>query len=100
MSSSDEDDILLFWWNLRRRKIKNKKRKYWINPAFKQLAKYGANVYADELKLHPLQFKSCYRMSPDTFKQLLNLIEHSITKRDTNFREALSAGEKILITLR
>jgi len=63
-------------------KIKNKKLEYWINPAFKQLVKYGANVYADELKLHPLQFKSCYRMSSDTFQQLLNLIEHSITKRD------------------
>jgi len=82
------------------KKKKNKKRKYFINPAFQQLMKYGTNVYADELKLHPLQFKSCYRMSPDIFQKLLNLIEPSITKRDTNYRETISAGKKLLITLR
>jgi len=84
----------------KRRKIINKKRKYWINPAFQQHIKYFANVYADELKLHTLQFKSCYRMSPDTFQKFLNIIEPSITKRDTDYREAISAGEKLLITLR
>jgi len=70
-SDEDDDDVFLFWWHLRI-KIRNKKRKYWINPAFKQLVKYGANVCAE---FYPVRFKSCYRMSPDTFRKLFEVTE-------------------------
>lgn len=47
---------------------KNKKRKYCINPAFKQPVKYGANVYADEL--HPARSpEGRHRMSLDAFQK-------------------------------
>jgi len=54
-------------------------------------------VCADELKLHPVQLESCCRTSPDTFqKRLSQSIQSSITKRDTNYRVAVSATEKRL----
>ena len=39
-------------------------------------------------------------MSPERFDHLLGLVENSITKEDTNFRKAISAGERLTVTLR
>ena len=39
-------------------------------------------------------------MSPERFDHLLGLVENSITKEDTNFRKAISAGERLAVTLR
>ena len=39
-------------------------------------------------------------MSPERFDHLLGLEENSITKEETNFRKAISAGERLAVTLR
>ena len=39
-------------------------------------------------------------MSPERFDHLLGLVENSITKEDTNFRKAISAGGRLAATLR
>ena len=39
-------------------------------------------------------------MSPERFDHLLGLVKNSITKEDTNFRKAISAGERLAVTLR
>ena len=39
-------------------------------------------------------------MSPHRFDHLLSLIEPFITKKSTNFREPISAGERLSLTLR
>ena len=38
-------------------------------------------------------------MSPKRFDHLLGLVENSITKEDTNFRKAISAGDRLAVTL-
>lgn len=39
-------------------------------------------------------------MSPDRFDVFLSLVKPLIEKKDTNFRKAISAQEKLAITLR
>ena len=39
-------------------------------------------------------------MSPERFDHLLRLVKNSIAKEDTNFRKAISAGERLAVTLR
>ena len=39
-------------------------------------------------------------MSPERFDHLLGLVENSITKVDINFRKAISAEERLAVTLR
>lgn len=39
------------------------------------------------------------RMSRQTFDHLLSLVEHAITKKDTNMRAAISPGLKLVVTL-
>ena len=39
-------------------------------------------------------------MSPERFDHLLGLVENRITKEDTYFRKAISAGERLAVTLR
>lgn len=45
-------------------------------------------------------FQSFLRMSPSTYDDLLGLIEPLISRSDTNMREAISAHEKLVVTLR
>ena len=39
-------------------------------------------------------------MSPDRFHHLLGLVQEKISKKDTKFRKAISAEERLIITLR
>ena len=39
-------------------------------------------------------------MSPERFDHLLSLVDPIISKKDTNFRKAISAGERLAVTLR
>ena len=40
------------------------------------------------------------RMSPERFEHLLSLIEPMVTKQTTTFREPISAGERLSMTIR
>lgn len=98
MSSSDEDEVVIMWQYRRRRN--RKRRRYWIHPSFQVLQNHGASLWANELKVHPTQFQNCYRMSPDTFSKLVEILAPYITKQDTYYRDAITPQEKVLITLR
>lgn len=45
-------------------------------------------------------FHSFLRMSPSTYDDLLRMIEHRVTKNDTFMRDAITAHEKLVVTLR
>lgn len=53
-----------------------------------------------ELREHPDRFFTYFRMTPEIFDELLSLIEQSIQHRDTNYRKAITPGERLAITLR
>nr|CAH7719329.1 unnamed protein product [Callosobruchus chinensis] len=43
-------------------------------------------------------FSNTYRMSVASFDELLQLIRPHITYKDTNFRKAITAAEKLTVT--
>ncbi|PNF17663.1 hypothetical protein B7P43_G07338 [Cryptotermes secundus] len=83
------------WLKLRRRK----KRK-WICDFNESCAQRGAYVLARDLLNDPVKFQSYYRMSPESYKELLQRVSPLLRKQDTNYRKAISADERLLITLR
>ena len=46
------------------------------------------------------QFFRYTRMSSDRFHHLLGLVEEKISKKDTQFRKAISPEERLIITVR
>lgn len=46
------------------------------------------------------QFRNFTRMSPNDFLILLEMIRHKISRNDTHFRKAVTAEERLAITLR
>lgn len=93
-SSSDEDDFLM--WQL----IRKKRRRYWVHPYNDRCASGGNFKLSEELEHDEEKFYSYYRMSQTTYKLLLDLVGPSIRKQNTNYRESISAKERLLITLR
>jgi hypothetical protein len=45
-------------------------------------------------------YKRFLRMTPGTFEILLNMVAPHIQRHDTRFRLAISAGERLAVTLR
>ena len=45
-------------------------------------------------------YKNFTRMSPSEFEFLINMIGEKISKKDTAFRKAVSARERLALTLR
>ena len=45
-------------------------------------------------------YRHFLRMDMSTFDELLQLVEPHITYQDTNMRQAISAGERLALTLR
>lgn len=73
----------------------------WIHEilwARKHLGKYHHLV--QELKLDGAWFKEYFRMSRTQFEVLLRKIRPSISRKDTNYREAFSLEERLSICLR
>ena len=53
-----------------------------------------------ELRQDEKHFYIYFRMPSECFDEILSLIKEDITKMDTNYREAISAEERLAITLR
>ena len=49
---------------------------------------------------HAMEFQNYMRMDCDLFEELLNIVGPLIERRDTVFRDCVSAGERLAITLR
>jgi hypothetical protein len=71
-----------------------------VHPFFSDKLNSGAYIVSKELNQDPELFKSFYRMSTKSFSLLVDLVGPEIRRKDTNFRTAVSAEERLLITLR
>jgi len=49
---------------------------------------------------HPDKFKGYTRLTPAQFEFLFVRMKDNLTKKDTNFREALAPDLRLLVTLR
>ena len=74
----------------------------WVREIFQGRKNQGVyNNLVQEMRLGDRESYFRYmRMSPDRFEHLLSLIEPLVKKETTNFREPISAGERLSITLR
>jgi hypothetical protein len=84
----------------RRERRRQDKRKHWVHPFFRDNLNSGAYMVWKELNQDPELFKTFYRMSNESFSLFVDLVGPEIRRKDINFRTALSAEERVLITLR
>ncbi|XP_023213250.1 protein ALP1-like, partial [Centruroides sculpturatus] len=81
---------------------KPQKRRFWVRKIFRYRSKLGvSNTLVPELRLNdPEYFMQFLRMPIETFAKLLRLIEPDITKQNTRWRDAISAHDRLCLTLR
>ena len=58
------------------------------------------NVLVQLRNTDPISFQKFFRMDIAKFEEVLALISTLIERRDTNYREAIPAGERLAVTLR
>ncbi|XP_072142202.1 uncharacterized protein [Dermacentor andersoni] len=84
------------------RKPPKKKRRWWVRPCLRSREVAGhASRLLPELRAHDEEYyRDFLRMPPSTFDTLLELLRPSITKEDTNYRPAVSAHDRLAMTVR
>jgi len=80
---------------------KKEKRRHWVHPIWKFRDTEGefATLYRG-LVDHELKFYEYFRMSQNAFCDLLTKVEKYIKKKDTCWRRAISARERLAVCLR
>lgn len=86
---------------LLKKKTKKKKR-IWAREWVLRRCNFGIHeTLLSELRIEdPSQLDNFLRMSKDDFEYLLKLVGPSISKRDTKMRCAITASERLCLTLR
>ncbi|XP_060869885.1 uncharacterized protein LOC132944514 [Metopolophium dirhodum] len=85
----------------KKQKTKLPKRRYWVHPINLKRPQEGQfNVNFMILRAHPEKFQMYYRMSIQSFDELISLIGPYVTKQITNMRIPISKEERLTITLR
>ncbi len=79
---------------MKRRRIKRKR--LWVKPWLLQQGRRGAYLNL----CRELQSQDFARMVPNQFKHLLQMVTPIIQRQNTNFRDAISPGERLMITIR
>lgn len=72
----------------------------WVREMFLERPGAGEHNLIPTLGRDNEQFFGYFRMDPATFDALLNLLEESIRKKDTNWRRAIPPRDRLAITLR
>lgn len=79
----------------------NGSREYWVHPINAQRPEYGEYHHImHDLKQDNERFHSYFRMFPDTFSLILDLIHDDVTKQSNGFRQPICAEERLHLTLR
>ena len=87
---------------LNRKISRRRQRTVWIRDWVKNRATYGVyHQLVQELRLgDAATYQNFMRMDCTTFQTLLDLVSPKITFKDTHFRRAIPAGERLALTLR
>lgn len=96
MSSDSDEDVVLYYYYRRRRR----QRRFWVHPYIEKNINCRLFVAAKELEHSDSKFRALYRMSKESYLELINIVSPGIRQRDSNMRECVSPEERILITLR
>lgn len=74
-----------------------------MHPYYSLNVNHSSFRLTKELDQDPAKFHGFYRMSIESFQELVELMKTSISsiqKKDTNYRKAVSVEERLLITIR
>ncbi|XP_069603217.1 uncharacterized protein [Ranitomeya imitator] len=84
-----------------REKRRWSRRRFWIHPIVEVRESRGAyHCLFGELNDNREKYFEYTRMSQESFRYLLRRVEGSISRQDTQLRRAISAEERLLVTLR
>nr|XP_018906464.1 PREDICTED: uncharacterized protein LOC109036594 isoform X2 [Bemisia tabaci] len=89
--------VVIVYWLQKKHRNRKVWSKNWLLKKNTSLLQY---VNTDILEEDPLTYTNFLRMNDATFNKLLRMIEHRITKQNTNMRESISARKRLQITLR
>lgn len=87
--SNDEEVLLLYHLG------NKKKRRYWVSPLNMKFINHSINIVVQELHPDPEKFKSFYRIKKANFEYLVTLIGQHITKKSTNYTQAIASEKHI-----
>lgn len=79
-------------------KKRKEKRKLWIKKLYQNRIQYGNSLLKELTIDHSVS--NFTRMSAGDIKYLCSLVAVKIQKCDTNYREAITVSERVLLTLR
>jgi hypothetical protein len=96
-SDNNIDRVIIWRWL---RGVRVDWTEHWVPPFFRDNVNSGAYIVSKEFNQDPELFKSFYRTSTESFSLLVDFVGPEIRRKDTNFRTAVSAEERLLITLR
>ncbi|KAL4104004.1 hypothetical protein QTP88_019317 [Uroleucon formosanum] len=87
---------------LKKKKMQSKqRRRWWCRHLFQQRLQYGNRLMKDmQVELIDDIIKNFTRMTLEDFEYLASLVCPKITRMNTNMREAITARERLALTLR
>ena len=80
--------------------MKLKNRSIWCKEWLMKRRVHSHVNLLSELKMFPKDWHNFFRMDHDTYLHLLNMVAPIIEKQDTIMRNAISAHDKLVATLR
>ncbi|KAJ8877180.1 hypothetical protein PR048_021633 [Dryococelus australis] len=97
----DEETLLLALLLRRRRRRRRKQRSLWMHPIpIDRLTSGQFYTIMSEFKKDSSKIFNYFRITAESFKQLLAFLKIHIERADTNMRKSIPAEERLAITLR
>lgn len=93
--------VLLLLDEHNKKEKRRKQRRKWCKDWLLKRNTYShMNLLKDLRKTEPIDFKNYLRMDNNSYNALLNLVKNKIKKQDTTMRDAITAEERLTVTLR
>ena len=101
MEFSPEEVVQLIILLRRQRCFRRKPRRFWVHPLNAVRLDVGQyHTIIDDLRDDKEKFFQYFRMSHESFQELLDMLRPHIQKADTNMRRCISTEERLAIILR
>ncbi len=101
MAAQSKEKKALLLYLLYKRQQKKKRRRCWVHKIVSLRSKEGkfATLFA-KLRMDEIKFFNYFRMSVESFDELLSYTQGKLTHNNTQMRDAVPAIEKLALTLR
>ena len=94
-SDDSDDEVLLLY------AVGNKRERKWVHEVSMKRRESGEfHHLMKHLRQDEVKFKEYFRMSSKQFEQLSSLIKDDIEKKEVNYRQSISAEERLALCLR